>query len=340
MKAAVVTAPNELKLVDMPLRRPGRYQALCRMRYAATCTGTDLRLLSGDVPGGSCIPFVLGHESIGEVVETGEKVRFLKPGDLVSRAGVPKDHVPGINSLYGAFAEYGLVHDWRAMQADGLPESEWRRHSAQLPVPKGLDIKVASMLITWRETLSFAVRMGLTAGSRLLVIGSGGNGLAYAAHARNLGARCAVIGSGARRDLFLKYGVEAYINFRDTDALATYADAAKKPGFTHIIDAFGDHTTMNRMLPCLVRGGVIGVYGLHDYRSYSVSPFRAQDGFLFHGGSYDEAETHEEISRLALAGRLDAGDWYDMDHPVPFAEIADAFVQLRERKAIKYLIAF
>lgn len=340
MKAAVVTAPGLLELKDFPMPKPGPYQALCRMRYASTCTGTDLRLLSGDLPGSARIPFVLGHESIGEVIQTGSKVRFLKPGDLVSRTGVPRDEAQGMGSLYGAFAEYGLAVDWRAMQADGLPENEWRGYRAHLPVPDGLSAKAAPMLITWRETLSFAKRMGLTQGSRLLVIGSGGNGLAYAAHARHMGARCAVIGSETRRDLFVSYQVEPYVNFRDGDAVAAFAEDMREPGFTHIIDVFGDHRTMNQMLPCVSAGGTLGVYGLDDYRTYSLSPFRARHGFTFYGGSYDEAETHEEVSRLALAGRLDAGDWYDMAHPVAFGDIAEAFRMLEQRRAVKYLIAF
>lgn len=340
MKAAVVTAPGKLELIDVPVPKPNDYQALCRMRYAATCTGTDMRLLAGDLPGGAHIPFVLGHESIGEVIQTGCKVRYLKPGDMVSRAGVPKGHVSGLDSLYGAYAQYGLVNDWRAMHADGLPESQWRGYRAQLTAPQGLSPQAAPMMITWRETLSFSKRMGVSPESRLLVIGSGGNGLAFAAHARNMGAACAVIGSAARRERFRSCGVADYTDYRDTDAVALLAKEAGRPGYTHIIDAFGDHKVMNMMLPCLCGGGTLGVYGLADYRSYSLSPFRAQGGFLFHDGSYDEAETHDEVSRLAVAGRLDARNWYDTDHPVPFADIADAFMMLQQRKAVKYLISF
>src|ERR1700727_1670955 len=49
---------------------------------ATTICGTDLRILAGDVPGvhpGR----ILGHEAVGTVVETGDNVRRLAPGDRV-----------------------------------------------------------------------------------------------------------------------------------------------------------------------------------------------------------------------------------------------------------------
>jgi alcohol dehydrogenase len=47
-----------------------------------TVCGTDLHILSGDVPG-AAPGTVLGHEAVGEVVETGRDVRTVRPGDRV-----------------------------------------------------------------------------------------------------------------------------------------------------------------------------------------------------------------------------------------------------------------
>ncbi|MFE1248471.1 zinc-dependent alcohol dehydrogenase family protein [Streptomyces sp. NPDC058735] len=49
---------------------------------AVTICGTDLHILKGDVPE---VPAgtVLGHEAVGEVVETGSDVRTVRPGDRV-----------------------------------------------------------------------------------------------------------------------------------------------------------------------------------------------------------------------------------------------------------------
>ena len=49
---------------------------------AVTICGTDLHILKGDVPE---VPSgtVLGHEAVGEIVETGSDVRTVRPGDRV-----------------------------------------------------------------------------------------------------------------------------------------------------------------------------------------------------------------------------------------------------------------
>ncbi|MET9392951.1 zinc-dependent alcohol dehydrogenase family protein [Streptomyces sp. NPDC006624] len=49
---------------------------------AVTICGTDLHILKGDVPE---VPAgtVLGHEAVGEIVETGSDVRTVRPGDRV-----------------------------------------------------------------------------------------------------------------------------------------------------------------------------------------------------------------------------------------------------------------
>ena len=38
----------------------------------------------------------------------------------------------------------------------------------------------ATMMITWRETHSYISRLGVKPGSRLLILGSGGNGFSFA----------------------------------------------------------------------------------------------------------------------------------------------------------------
>ncbi|MFG3659416.1 alcohol dehydrogenase catalytic domain-containing protein [Streptomyces sp. NPDC047706] len=49
---------------------------------AVTICGTDLHILKGDVP--EVRPgTVLGHEAVGEIVETGGDVRTVRPGDRV-----------------------------------------------------------------------------------------------------------------------------------------------------------------------------------------------------------------------------------------------------------------
>ncbi|HIS99319.1 MAG TPA: alcohol dehydrogenase catalytic domain-containing protein, partial [Candidatus Faecaligallichristensenella faecipullorum] len=188
MKAAIVLRPGELAVRDLPMPVPGPYQMLCRIRYGASCTATDQHILDQTIPFPVPLPTILGHESVAEVVEVGKKVRHFKVGDRIARVGAPAYPALGIHSGWGGFAEYGLAGDALAMQRDGLPESEWKNARVNRLIPEDIDLKSAPMMITWRETLSYITRMGMRPGRRVLIIGTGGNGLSFIRHAANMGA--------------------------------------------------------------------------------------------------------------------------------------------------------
>src|SRR5688572_18641373 len=87
MKAAIVQEPGRLVVTDIPDPVLGPYDARCEVLYGAVCTGTDLHLIDGQFPWPVRYPTVLGHESIGRVVEVGDQVRNYQVGDLITRVG-------------------------------------------------------------------------------------------------------------------------------------------------------------------------------------------------------------------------------------------------------------
>jgi len=64
---------------------PGPYQCLCKTLACATCTGTDQKIIWHKLPWPQDYPGIVGHESIGRVIKTGNKVRNIKEGELVFR---------------------------------------------------------------------------------------------------------------------------------------------------------------------------------------------------------------------------------------------------------------
>lgn len=336
MKAAVVERPGRLVVRDLPDPVPGDYDALCRLEYGATCTGTDSHLIEGSFPFPIDYPAILGHESVGRVIAVGRKVRNLKVGDLVTRVGAPP--TGGVGVCWGGFASLGIAKDHWAMAADGRPEAEWHGCRVNQVVPPAVDPRVAPMFTTWRETLSYLARMGAGPRSTVLVIGSGGNGLSFARHAKLLGASAWMVGAARLERTALALGVDGFRDYRSAAAVADLG-AAVREGFTHVVDAVGKAGAADRFLPLLAPGGAIGVYGMDDYGAATLSPRLARGSFTVWNGGYDEAETHQRVCDLALRGELDASAWYDLNRPYPFERIADAFADLAERKAVKALIA-
>ncbi len=338
MKAAVIESPGVLAIRELPAPAMGDYLARCEILYGAVCAGTDTHLVAGHAP--FChwisLPAVLGHESIGRVVEVGAKVRSLRIGDLVTRVGTTP--VGGVDVAWGGFAEIGIAVDWRAMRDDGRPVAEWNDRRVQQVLPASADPAASTMIVTWRETLSYLRRIGLAAGQRVLVIGSGGNGLAFAAHARNLGLRATIFGSPARAAEAARVGADL-VDYRAAKPIDTLRERLGDERFDLILDVVGDAAGVNRLLPMLRPDGVLAVYGMDDIGGFALNPLSAPGSFRFFNGGYDEAEVHDEVVALMLAGKLDAKiTLTNYDQPYRLEDIGAALDVVKQRTCVKPLI--
>ena len=335
MNAAIVEQPNRLVVREIPDPDTGEYDLLCELLYGATCTATDRHIIEGNFPFLVTYPLILGHESIGRVIKTGAKVRNFAPGDLVTRVGAPATE--GLPVAWGGFAELGVARDHEAMRADGLPPSDWKPYRVNQLLPPDCDPRAATMIITWRETYSYASRMGMSAGARVLVIGTGGNGLAFCVHARNRGAaHIAVVGSAARLEKACQAGAHTALDYRSPDLEQGLADDGGEYDF--VIDAVGTTDSLSPALPVLAPGGTLGVYGIEERGALRTDPTRVPGTFTVYQGHYDEAEVHQEVLGMFLDGRLEASLWIDLDRAYPLAEIGAAYEMLKQRKAVKALV--
>lgn len=339
MKAAVVEKQGVLGVRDnLPDPKPGPYDALCQMLYGATCTGTDQHIIHNRFPWGVKYPTILGHESVGKVLSVGQKVRNLKVGDLVTRVGCPALPEASMNSQWGGFASKGIATDWRAMKDDGLEQAQWNGAMVNQVLPPDTDPRAATMIITWRETLSCSMRLGIGEGSKVLVIGTGGNGLSFAMHARNLGASVvAVAGSAARESAARAAGAAAFADYRDDAAAAKLKEAAPG-GYDYLIDVVGKAGDANRYLSMLAKGGSLTVYGLDEFHSYSINPLYGNGDFRIRQVGYAEAESHDKVVEFLQAGKLDASVFLDLERPYDLDDIPQAFDAIASRKAIKALV--
>lgn len=338
MRAAVVERPGQLTVQEVPEPVEGEYGVFCELLYGASCSGTDVHLIDGHEPFATWIerPFILGHESIGRVLRVGARVRHLKVGDLVTRVGTPA--VEGFNVGWGGFAEYGVALDWRAMEEDGVPAKEWHGSRWNQVLPPNADPAAATMFTTWRETLSYLQRMGCAEGSTLAVLGSGGNGLGFAAQARNLGAgTITMVGSPHRDTHAERAGVTAFIDYHAGDA-AEQARAAGEGGYDFVIDTLGTSAQADLGLSLLKRGGTIGIYGMDGPVGLRIDPSRVKGTFRVYQDYLDEAETHEQVIALHQAGKLDASIWLDLKQPFALDYIGDAFDAVRKREVVKALV--
>ena len=83
MKAAVLYANEDIRYTDYPTPPVAPGTVKIKVRAAGICGSDVPRVLNN---GAHFYPIVLGHEFAGDVVEVGEGVTDLKPGDTVSGA--------------------------------------------------------------------------------------------------------------------------------------------------------------------------------------------------------------------------------------------------------------
>jgi D-arabinose 1-dehydrogenase-like Zn-dependent alcohol dehydrogenase len=340
MRAGVVERPGVLMVREVAPPEMGEYDALCELLYGATCSGTDNHVLAGRAAWTTVnYPTVLGHESIGRVIRLGAKVRNFKLGDLVTRVGTRP--AGGVSINWGGFAEYGLATDHQAMREDGLPRSTWDRYRINQTLPPGTDPAAATMMITWRETLSYVSRIGIGPSARVLVIGSGGNGLSFVSHSANLGSACVVmLGSAERAGRARRAGATGYVDYHQADAGKQLAKLAEEAcgGFDFVIDAVGRSGTLDLGLPHVATDATVGIYGMDSFGRYSLNPQLTKHTFAVYQGGYDEPETHARVLEFWQAGKLKPEIWLDMEHPYELGQLGQALEDVEQRKLVKALV--
>lgn len=336
IKAAVVFESGKLEIVDLPMPEPNEYEVLCKLEWGVTCTATDSHIINGTIPFSIPYPAILGHESVGRVVSIGKKAANYRIGDLVTRVGMVPCPEQGIDIAWGGYAQYGIAKDHWAMKKDGLPANTASQGRVNQIIPAGISPRVASMMTTWRETLSFLTRMGNLKGKKLLVIGSGGNGLSYAAHGVNLGASVSMLGNMSRKRNAESLGVSNYYDYKH-DGLTDIIKQDVQSGFDYIVDAVGKANSLNSVISLAAEKSTLAVYGIDEIKSLRINPMAGKT-FTFYNGGYDESETHKQVCDMILDGRLKADVWIDVNNPRPLSDLKAVFDDLSMRKAVKYLI--
>ena len=78
----------------------------------------------------------------------------------------------GIGSAWGAYAEFGVATDGRAMREDAHPDYD-DFFLSQDVLPADMDPVEATLMITYKETLSGLQQFGVSANSSVLIFGDG-----------------------------------------------------------------------------------------------------------------------------------------------------------------------
>ncbi len=262
---ALVKSKREPGLWMEEVEKPGIgiNDVLIRVRRAGIC-GTDLHIYKWDewaqktIP----VPLVIGHEFVGEIVETGSNVADFYPGEIVSGEGhvvcgrcrnclAGRRHLcahtqgVGVNRA-GAFAEFVA-----------LPMTNiWRHHHS-------IDEDIAAIFDPFGNAVHTALSFPVL-GEDVLITGAGPIGLMAAAVVKHAGARYVVITdvNPHRIDLARKMGATLALDTR----AETLAEAQEKLGMTEGFDVglemSGNPEAFRDMLQNMSHGAKIAMLGI------------------------------------------------------------------------------
>lgn len=215
MRVSALLAAERLELQERPVPTPAADEVLVRVASVGVC-GSDAHFFHEGRLGDWVVnePLVLGHESGGTIVAVGAEVTASRVGERVSiepqrPSTTSRETLEGRYNLDphmefyavpgtdGAFAEYVTIQS----------------HFAH-PVPDEVSDDAAGLLEPLSVAIATARKGQFTAGSHVLIAGSGPIGIAVAQVARAYGASEVVMTDldERRRQQALRFGATAVVD--------------------------------------------------------------------------------------------------------------------------------
>ena len=258
MKAAVIRGTQQIQVEDVPTPEPGPNQVLVKIKYSAICGSDVHRFQYGMMNSGS----IMGHEYIGEVVQSGADVTLLNEGDrVVSGGGEPPEGISartagdrysartmGLKTPpQGGFAEYIVLDEWRPLK---IPNN------------------VSNELAVLAEPAAIAVhavrRSKFSIGDSVVVMGAGQIGL-LTMQVLNAGGAGAVYVSEpatARAEAARVLGATVVMNPTNEDVVSKVLEISGGPGVPIAFDAAAARPTLQQGLEMVRRGGQVLVVSM------------------------------------------------------------------------------
>ncbi|MCJ2184455.1 NAD(P)-dependent alcohol dehydrogenase [Novosphingobium sp. 1949] len=233
--------------------------------YCGVCH-SDMHMARNDW-GGTTYPVVPGHEIVGRVIEVGAEVTRHKVGDIVA-VGCMVDscqHCDQCDKDQEQFCREGMTQTYSSpdridgeLTRGGYAKHLIAREDFVLSMPTGLDVaKAAPLLCAGITTYSPLKTFGVTAGSRVGVVGLGGLGHMAVKIAAAMGAHVTMISrTPDKRADAEELGAHAFLLSSDGEAMAKAANS-----FDVIIDTVPVDHDINPYTPLLDIDGTLVLVG-------------------------------------------------------------------------------
>ncbi len=319
MRAFEIKQPSgidALDLVERPIPSPGYGQVLVKIR-AVSLNYRDLLVVKGAYSRNLPLPLIPCSDGAGEVVEVGDGVTRVKPGDRVAGTFFQTwisgelDENKARSALGGAID--GVLAEYVLFNQDGLvnvPEHLSHEEAATLP---------CAAVTAWNGLITSG---GLKTGDTVLVMGTGGVSIFALQFARISGARVIVTSSNDEKlERVKQLGASDGINYKSVpDWDKRVLEITGRRGVDHVVEV-GGAGTLTKSLRAVRMGGHISLIGVLSGTG-EANPLPAiMKNIRIQGIYVGSREMFEAMNRAISLHQL---------HPVidrvfPFEETREAF---------------
>ena len=276
MKAAVLFASGlPLEVCDLSIGMPQPREVLVRVAASGLCH-SDLHFVTGDLP--AQFPVVLGHEVAGIVEAVGSDVASCRVGDHVVSCtlvfcGLCNQCVSGRTHTCSDRPERSksdpprLMHQgkpvFQGMRVGGFAEQVLIHEHSVVQIDRTVPLDLAALLgcgvLTGMGAVFNSARV--SPGSRVVVIGCGGVGLAVIQAARIAGARqiIAIDANPAKQSIALKFGATDFVS--GSDRIVDEVRELTRGGADFAFEAIGVPELIAQGIRMLAIGGLMTIVG-------------------------------------------------------------------------------
>ncbi len=331
MKALVLEKTRQLSLreIDLP-QKLGPKDVKIRIDTVGIC-GSDVHYYTHGRIGPFVVkePMVLGHEAAGTIVETGEAVKDLKPGDRVCME-------PGVPDLESRAAKLGLynvdpsVTFWATPPVHGcLTPVVVHPAAFTYKLPDNVSFAEAAMVEPFAVGLQAAAKAQIRPGDLAVVIGAGPIGIMVALAALAGGCSRVIVADLIDEKLAIaaRYQGVTAINVRTRSLADTVSDATSGWGADIVFEASGSSEAYQAIFDLARPGGCLVLVGMpvepvpFDVSSAAAKELRIETVFRY-------ANVFDRALAMIASGKVDLKPL--VSHTFSFEESIQAFERAAE----------
>jgi len=259
-QAIIVSAPGtvEIRSVPMPRREDG--EALLRLLWGGIC-GSDLGTYRGTYAY-TTYPRIPGHELAAEIVDVGRDGQGFAVGDIVTVN--PYCNCGGCYSCRRGLVNCCMENETLGCQRDGAFSTYFAMSVDRLYHGRGLAPQTLALIEPLCISRHGVARAGITAGERVLIVGSGTIGILALLVAKRLGATvCMCDVSPEKLEIAKALGADGgIVNDSPESFMEQVREETSGDGFDVAIEAVGLPETFQNCIDAAAFGGRVVLIGI------------------------------------------------------------------------------